>query len=164
MDIETQRQYFADAVTALGGQQATSRLLNLSDRTLRMLLAGQRRIHAGHLEDIAKALIERADLCRALERKLSPAFAQNLSDAQSKPPLHNGKGSTLLDRLSRELHKARTAGKTPESWLFSHSFYDRLVEEVGHELDGRDIYSLPWVPTKDENLHERGFALECDGE
>ena len=160
MDQQTQQEYFARAVQLLGGQQATSRALNMSDRSVRMLLAGERRLHAGILEDMAKALIAHADECRTLERKLSPAFAGNLTEAQARPALHNGRPNPLMDKLGRELVKVRTSGKTPESWLFSHSFYDRLVEEVGQLLDGREIYGLPWEPTKDENVHDRGYVLE----
>jgi len=94
MDTETQRQIFADAVAALGGQQAASRALEMSDRSVRMLLSGDRRLHAGILEDMARALITHADHCRALERQLSPAFAQNLSEAQAKPRLHEGNHGT----------------------------------------------------------------------
>lgn len=94
MDQQTQQEYFARAVALLGGQQATSRALNMSDRSVRMLLAGDRRLHAGILEDMAKALIAHADECRALERKLSPAFAGNRTEAQAKPPLHTGKQRT----------------------------------------------------------------------
>lgn len=159
MDQKTQLELFSRAVTALGGQQATARALDMSDRSLRMLLSGDRRLHAGILEDIANALLAHADECRALERKLSPAFAGNLHET-NRPPLHSGKPMTLMDKLGREFLKAQAARKTPESWLFSHSFYDRLVDEVGHLLDGREIYGLPWEPTKDENLHELGYVLE----
>lgn len=160
MDPTTQRQLFADAVAALGGQRPASRALDMSERSVRMLIAGERRLHVRILEDIARALLAHADHCRALERKLSPAFATNLSELQAKPPLHSGKATNLLDRLGKFLIAARVAGKTPESWLFSYSFCDRLVEEIGHQLDGREIYGLPWEATKDENVHDRGYALE----
>lgn len=65
-----------------------------------------------------------------------------------------------MDKLGRAFNKARAAGKTPESWLFSHSFYDRLLAEVDRCFDGITLYGLPWEVTKDENLHERGFVLE----
>lgn len=164
MDNETQRKLFADAVAALGGQQATSRALKMSDRSVRMLLSGDRRLHAGILEDMANALIAHADLCRTLERKLSPAFAGNRTDAQTRPPLHSGKPQPLLAKLGDELHKARAAGKTPEQWLFGYSFYDRLFAETGQDLHDRTIFGLPWEATKDENLHERGYVLEVEGE
>lgn len=159
MDQATQLEKFTRAVTLLGGQQATARALDMSDRSVRMLLSGQRRLHAGILEDIGKALIAHADECRALERQLSPAFAGNLTPT-NRPPLHSGRPMTLMDKLSRELVKVKSSGKTPDSWILSHSFYDRLVEELGDDLDGRDLFGLPWEPTKDENLHERGYLLE----
>lgn len=159
MDQKTQLEKFTRAVTLLGGQQATARALDMSDRSVRMLLSGQRRLHAGILEDIGKALLAHADECRALERHLSPAFAGNLTST-NRPPLHSGRPMTLMDKLSRELIKVKSSGKTPDSWILSHSFYDRLVEELGDDLDGRDLFGLPWEPTKDENLHERGYLLE----
>lgn len=109
MDQQTQLEYFTRAVQLLGGQQATSRALDMSDRSLRMLLSGTRRLHTGILEDIAKALIDHADECRTLERKLSPAFATNLH-AENSPPLHDGKQAvgrripkTQVDEMARRL-------------------------------------------------------------
>lgn len=160
MDPKTQLELFSRAVALIGGNTATARELGMSERSVRFLLDGTRRPHAGILEDMAKALIRRADECRALERQLSPAFAGNLTELQAKRPLHSGKAPKLLDRLGRDLDKARAAGKTPESLLFGHSFYDRLVDEVGHQLDGREIFGLPWEATKDENVHDRGYAIE----
>lgn len=106
MDQQTQLEYFARAVQLLGGNTATARALDINERTVRMFIAGDRRLHAGILEDIGKALIAHADECRALERKLSPAFAGNRTEAQEKPPLHDGKGRTrAADQLkaSRQL-------------------------------------------------------------
>lgn len=163
MDQDLQREYFARAAQLLGGNEATARVLNISSRSLRSFISGERRLHSGILQDIATALLAHAEACRTLERNLSPAFSSNLTPA-NLPPLHDGRPAKLMDKLGRAFNKARAAGKAPESWLFSHSFYEQLVEEVGHLLDGREIYGLPWESTKDENLHERGFVLECDGE
>lgn len=91
MDKETQHQLFADAVAAVGGQQAAARALGMSsDRSVRQILAGTRRLHAGILQDMARALLAHADHCRALERQLSPAFADNLTEDQATPPRHRG--------------------------------------------------------------------------
>lgn len=160
MDQQTQLEYFARAVQLLGGNTATARALDVNERTVRMFISGQRRLHAGILEDIGKALIDHADECRALERKLSPAFAGNRTEAQARPPLHDGRPRTLMEKLGKEVVRTNAAGKTPDCWLFSHSFYDRLVDEVGHLLDGREIYGVPWEATKDENLHDRGYVLQ----
>jgi hypothetical protein len=51
---------------------------------VRYLLSGERELHDGFLRDTAKALIEHAELCRQLERKLSPAFAANLTERQAE--------------------------------------------------------------------------------
>lgn len=91
MDQKTQLELFSHAVTLLGGNTATARELGMNERSVRFILDGTRRPHAGILEDMAKALIRRADECREVERKLSPAFAANLTEAQEKPPLHDGK-------------------------------------------------------------------------
>lgn len=104
MDTETQRQLFADATAALGGQQATARALDMSDRSVRMILAGERRLHDGILEDMANALIVHADHCRALERRLSPAFSSNMNE-NNHPPLHDGKGAA-----NRRIPKAQVDG------------------------------------------------------
>lgn len=111
MDQQTQLEYFTRAVALLGGQQATSRALDMSDRSLRMLLSGDRRLHAGILEDIAKALLTHADECRALERKLSPAFASNRTEAQAKPPLHDGKQRRGAMTEADRAHVAEVAKK-----------------------------------------------------
>ena len=80
---ETQLDYFHHAVAALGGQRAAARYLNVSERNVRFLLAGDRELHDGYLRDIAAALIQHADKCRALERQISPAFAANLTAEQA---------------------------------------------------------------------------------
>lgn len=102
MDQQTQLELFNRAVALLGGNTATARALNMSERSVRYLVDGTRRVHAGILEDMAKALIDRADECRALERQLSPAFASNLTEAQATPPLHDGKQS-----VGRRIPKAK---------------------------------------------------------
>lgn len=90
MDDQTQLALFSDAVSLIGGQQATARALDMSERSVRMLLSGDRRLHAGILEDMSKALIAHADTCRLMERRLSPAFAQNRTASQDQPPKHAG--------------------------------------------------------------------------
>lgn len=109
MDQQTQLEYFARAVALLGGNSATARALGMNERSVRYLLDGTRRLHTGVLEDMAKALIAHADECRMLERKLSPAFASNLNEANA-PPLHDGKQSVgkripkaQVDAMARKL-------------------------------------------------------------
>lgn len=81
-DPPEQLQLFRQAVAALGGQNATARYLKVTDRHVRFLLAGEREIHDGILRDLGRALLEHAELCKRLERQLSPAFATNLTAAQ----------------------------------------------------------------------------------
>lgn len=82
---ETTLELFARAVRLIGGQEAAARALGISDRSLRYLLAGKRTLHAGHLEDMGKLLLAHADQCRALERRISPAFAGNLGPDVGTP-------------------------------------------------------------------------------
>lgn len=80
---QEQLEFFQQAVQLLGGQRATARYLDTNERQVRFLMAGDRPLHDGFLRDIAKALIAHADACRELERKLSPAFAANLTPQQA---------------------------------------------------------------------------------
>lgn len=78
---------FRQAVELLGGQRATARALGIAERTVRALVAGPgdpngRKLHAGFLEDTAAALLKHADQCRELEKRLTPAFAGNLTERQ----------------------------------------------------------------------------------
>lgn len=93
MDPEEQLELFRTAVDLIGGQNAAARVLNMSERSMRYLIAGERRLHAGILEDMARALIAHASACRNLERRLSPAFVENLTITQAKPPKHDGNRS-----------------------------------------------------------------------
>jgi len=52
------------------------------------MVAGTSHLHAGILQDIAKALLAHADECRQLERLISPAFADNLTREQRERPPH----------------------------------------------------------------------------
>lgn len=88
-DPKTQLEDFALAVELLGGQRATARALGIHERSVRALIAGPdqpfgRALHDGFLRDAAAALLAHAEACRALERRLSPAFAANLTPAQAK--------------------------------------------------------------------------------
>lgn len=92
MDEIQQRALFSQAVDLLGGISATARALDINERSVRRLLTGDSRLHTGLLGDIAKALLDHANQCRQLERQLSPLYSANLTEAQAKPPLHDGKG------------------------------------------------------------------------
>lgn len=105
MDQSTQLEHFARAVALLGGNTATARALGMSERSVRYLLDGSRRLHAGILEDMGRALIAHADECRTLERLLSPAFAGNRTEAQAKPPLHDGKRRLPSPELTDQQRK-----------------------------------------------------------
>lgn len=94
IDPIEQLDTFRAAVELLGGQRAAARAMHavsgmsMNERTMRALCSGERTLHAGYLRDIARALIAHADNCRAIERKLSPAFADNLTQAQATRPKH----------------------------------------------------------------------------
>lgn len=117
MDTETQLELFAHAVEALGGQRSAARAIDISERNLARLMKGERRLHAGILEDICKALIAHADRCKVLERQLSPAFSTNRTEAQAKPPLHAGNHAQGMTPIPaddpRIVAAARKLGLTP---------------------------------------------------
>lgn len=83
-DPMVQLALFTQAVEALGGQRATARILGTEEPALRKWLTGEEELDAGTLRDIARALIDQADRCRKLERKLSPAFSENLTVPQAE--------------------------------------------------------------------------------
>lgn len=95
IDPEEQLKTFRLAVTLLGGQRSAAAAMtavsgmSMNERTMRALWGGERTLHEGYLRDIAKALIAHADACRMIERKLSPAFAGNLTTDQATKPPHN---------------------------------------------------------------------------
>jgi len=80
--VQTQLERFRIAVQLLGGTRETARQLDVAERTITRLLAGESALHAGFLRDMSKALLNHAEACRTLERQISPAFADNLTPAQ----------------------------------------------------------------------------------
>ena len=82
----TKLDLFRVASELLGGREATAKALGMTDRSFRYLLAGDREIHTGLLEDISNALIDHANRCRNIERQLNPAFAENVQGV--KAPHH----------------------------------------------------------------------------
>ncbi len=83
IDPQIQLERFRRATELLGGQRATARALDIGERTMRALVAGERALHDGYLRDTAAALIAHAEACRELERQISPAFVGNLTEAQA---------------------------------------------------------------------------------
>ena len=81
-DPEQQHADFRAAIDALGGTAAFAKKLGFTQRHAGRLYSGASAPHDGILRDTAAALIEQADICRRLERKLSPAFASNLTEEQ----------------------------------------------------------------------------------
>lgn len=79
-----QLERFRKAVKALGGQRPAATKINVGERHMRALCSGERPLHDGILRDIAAQLILHADLCKELERQISPAFASNLTAEQSE--------------------------------------------------------------------------------
>lgn len=89
-DPDSQLARFRKAVQLIGGTRAAARELGVSDRTIYGLIYAKRDLHDGFLRDMAAALIRHADDCRALERKISPAFVGNLTaDQQTAKPHPN---------------------------------------------------------------------------
>ncbi len=82
IEPDAQLALWRQGVTALGGNRPAARKLKIHERQLRFLNAGQRPLHDGFLREMAAALVDHADHCRALERKLSPAFSANLTGDQ----------------------------------------------------------------------------------
>lgn len=91
MTTEEQIQLAGDAARLLGSQARLAQALGINERNTRYILSGRKRLHELHLQKISAALIAHAEECRALERKLNPAFAANRTEAQARPPLHAGK-------------------------------------------------------------------------
>lgn len=82
IDPDTQHALFREAVDAIGGQAAAARVIPCNVRHAGRLYSGASPLHAGILENMARALISHADRCRQLERRISPAFAANLTERQ----------------------------------------------------------------------------------
>lgn len=80
----TQLEFFQLAVRALGGSRSAAEAISCSERMMTRLLSGQAKLHEGFLADISAALLRHAELCRHLERRLSPAFVSNLVDGQAQ--------------------------------------------------------------------------------
>jgi hypothetical protein len=83
-DPATQLDLFREAVRAIGGTRVAARELAVNERTVVRLCAGQTTLHDGFLGDMAKALRRHVADCRELERKLDPAFHENLYPGQKK--------------------------------------------------------------------------------
>ncbi len=87
MEPAEQLDLFRQSVAAIGGTQRAAVRLGISTRHLERLMAGKSDLHVGLLRDVAAALLTHADACKALERRLSPAFAANLTpDQRDRPP------------------------------------------------------------------------------
>ncbi len=84
MTPQEQLSLFSRAVDALGGVRAVARTLDCSERTVSRLLTGEMALHEGWLRAIASALLEHSNLCRKLERSLSPDFPSNLLECQAR--------------------------------------------------------------------------------
>lgn len=81
-DPELQLKRYRAAVDAVGGVRAHAKMLGFSDRHGARLYSGGSPLHEGILHDTSRALLAHADLCRALERKLSPLLSSNLTADQ----------------------------------------------------------------------------------
>lgn len=81
-DPITQAETFKACVTAIGGTRVAARELDMNERTLVRINAGQHALHAGHMADMAAALRRHIAHCRELERQIDPTFHENLYPGQ----------------------------------------------------------------------------------
>lgn len=79
-----QHQMFKLAVELLGGVRSAARAIDVSERTMVRLVAGDTALHDGFLRDMAKALLRHADACREVEKALNPIFSSNLAEDQPR--------------------------------------------------------------------------------
>lgn len=80
---DEQRARFAAGVAALGGNREAARALGCSESTIRHVKTGLKPLHKGWLADMAKALLDKANQLRALERQINPLFQANLTEDQT---------------------------------------------------------------------------------
>ncbi|WP_343612870.1 hypothetical protein [Novosphingobium sp.] len=79
-----QIERFALAVELLGGPHAAARTLGLSEAEIDDLCIGRRALHIDLLQAISRALLLHAEACRLMERRLSPAFHDNILPGQDR--------------------------------------------------------------------------------
>jgi hypothetical protein len=82
-DPENQLLHFRLAVELLGGSRSAARAIDVSDRTMTRLIAGEADLHDGFMRDMAKALLRQAEACRELEKVLNPIFSSNVAEDQA---------------------------------------------------------------------------------
>ncbi|MCJ2181583.1 hypothetical protein MTR62_02495 [Novosphingobium sp. 1949] len=90
MTPQEQLSLFARAVDALGGASGVARTLSCTESAVGEVLSGQEALHEGWLRAISSALLEHANLCRKLERSLSPDFPSNLLEGQARSAVLRG--------------------------------------------------------------------------
>lgn len=81
IDPTTQLNYFLEGVRLLGGQRAAAAMLNINERTMRRMCAGDGPLHEGFFRDMAIALLGRANHCRELERQIAPLFGEPAAES-----------------------------------------------------------------------------------
>ena len=75
IDPTTGLNRFLEGVRLLGGHRGAAALLDIDERTMRRICAGQVPLHAGFFRDMATALLDRANHCQELEREIAPLYA-----------------------------------------------------------------------------------------
>ncbi len=88
---ETQLATFAAGVALFGSVEHAARRMAINVRTLRYLLNARRALHDGHCRALAAALVALAAEARALEKRISPAFAANLTEKQQTAAPHGNR-------------------------------------------------------------------------
>jgi hypothetical protein len=82
ISADHQLRLYTAGIDALGGNRRAAHSLGLNERTIERLRKGAHPLRTWHLYGLANALLRHADQCRALERRISPAFAENLTAEQ----------------------------------------------------------------------------------
>ncbi|MGF7151279.1 hypothetical protein FHS96_004942 [Sphingomonas zeicaulis] len=70
MNPDEKLEVFSRGVDLLGGQRATAKALDVTDRTIRKLLSGEMIVHDGFMKDMAAALHTMMADCRDLIAKI----------------------------------------------------------------------------------------------
>lgn len=152
-----QLSHFREAVQLLGGERSASRAIGVSERTMRRILFGEARLHAGFLRDIAAALLTHAQACRKLEMRLSPMFQANLTAEQQTDTPDRRRydmrddGGRIFDAMQEAVAVARAAGRTPRRWQIDDAAAEALYKdpriEFGaspiHTINGRELLGIP---------------------
>lgn len=95
---EEQLELFKAGVAHLGSVEAAARWMEINVRSLRYVLNARRALHDGHCRALANALVAHTAVSREIERRISPAFRDNLTAEQATKKPHGNR----FDQRARE--------------------------------------------------------------